>query len=271
MKPTAAAAMVGIVLAAGACAGGQGPARGPAPARAVDFLHPRYFVNIYEVTRSGDSITLFRSDEMTAVTVGEDSVVLPGRPDELDESRVHYEVDKRSKIVIEFDRARILKFARYLEAQINILGQLKGPDGVSNVEIPGYSMVGEERRTATARFQSGAVLRGVLGPLAESWNDIGLEVDWGEREAACRANRWQLLERVRGRPGLEERFCNAVSARSFDEVSDLEDSLGVYQAFNPESFPAEALRHYLRESLRSIEANRLPLQQSLSYFLRLRK
>jgi hypothetical protein len=82
------------------------------------------------------------------------------------------EVDSRSRVLIEFNRPAIERNQQRFEADVSIAGQVKDKEGVRNIEIPGYSLIGEEQAKATARLRSAKELKPTLEVLAKAGEEL---------------------------------------------------------------------------------------------------
>jgi len=78
-------------------------------------------------------------------------------------------VDIRSRIIIQFDREWMLQQGPKLDVALTVLAQVKGASEVRNIEVPGYSLVGKELGTATARIQSATSLLRLVGEVKHSF------------------------------------------------------------------------------------------------------
>ncbi len=133
----------------------QAIAQAPVPSPAdLDQKHPERFVTITEETSAHHAYCLYLPDGNTRDLC------------KLDHSANNpaAEVDRRSRIHIYFDRQRLLN-DRFANSDITVRAVLSKPDGSQPpVEVPGYSVVGEQARVAPVRLRLG---REVLTGIAE--------------------------------------------------------------------------------------------------------
>lgn len=112
----------------------------------IDTNHPKYFVKIYERAEG-------RRNERSA----EENKLVPIFDYDNKEAAAKYvfeaidaEVDRNSRIVIEFEREWIFKRRECFDAEILITASVKGRNQeVRNIEVPGYSLVGKEAKVAS--------------------------------------------------------------------------------------------------------------------------
>lgn len=130
--------------------------------QSVDFLHPRYFVQVYEC----DSDIRGCEDGRPVIAQAARGAI----------EYVNAEVDASSKILISFNRKCLSAFQQendLFEAAISITGFV----GDREIEIPGYSVVGKEARVAQARVRSISDLRSVFIGLKNAYEMIEEELD----------------------------------------------------------------------------------------------
>ena len=123
-------------------------------AHSEDVYHPASFIEVSEVTRDRDVRELVRRELGVAS---------------------QHEVDRRSMIAISFDRAWIARHPEF-EAKIEITGSRNG----TNIEVPAYSMVGEEQKVAVAGIRAGEEVISLLCELNAQGSlvpDVARQID----------------------------------------------------------------------------------------------
>lgn len=126
----------------------------------IDFSHPKYFTNVTEVTSGGERIPVF-------VAMSKD-VAAPRRATRA--------VDRTSLLEVTFDRKWILEHA--VEGDIRINGRLNDKP----IEIPGYSLVGQQERTGSVRLRSATDLFALLCNLGRGTTSMGESLAHVEQE-----------------------------------------------------------------------------------------
>jgi hypothetical protein len=132
---------------------------------AIDMLHPTYFVRVYEDTRKGERRPIHANNPKSPtdptsdclyspVATDDDRGPLAGQPDIYAYTQVDYEVDYRSQIAIQFDRAFMECVGDAFEGEITIKGQIKSAGGPRDLKIPGYWQAGEAQPSVVARLRS---------------------------------------------------------------------------------------------------------------------
>jgi len=133
----------------------------------ADPFHPRAFVRVYECQSEREGC----EDRQTILERSGNTVT----------EYVNAEVDVHSAILITFDRSALATQSAELdregvgefEAAISITGRI----GERRIEIPGYSIVGEQARTAVARVRSGRDLRSAFTSIRSTYG----RVQWDRR------------------------------------------------------------------------------------------
>ena len=92
------------------------------------------------------------------------------------------EVDRRSRLYIRFDRAFLQKFIELVNSDVTVEAFLNKQDGSQPpVEVPGYSVVGQQAKVASVRFRTGNELVLSLGDLqgtADTLRNRLREIEW---------------------------------------------------------------------------------------------
>jgi hypothetical protein len=122
----------------------------------VDRQHPRNFVEVLELSPRGDSRVV-----LTARSVGGARVVC---------ERANPQVDRNSKVVVRIDR-QFLHAAEF-EGNFSITGRLEGQGTSRAIEVPGYSVIGQEAQVAPVGVAAASTIEGMLGELERHWPDI---------------------------------------------------------------------------------------------------
>ena len=103
----------------------------------ADPLHPRNYTKVIELEYgigNNEYKIIYESTDSNIVEV------------------VNAEVDYRSKIIIQFNKKVIKNLSEKYDGEITITGHV----GTRPLEIPGYSVIGEEKRTVSAFIRSGS-------------------------------------------------------------------------------------------------------------------
>jgi hypothetical protein len=120
----------------------------------VDWNHPKLFLRITELDRKNAGHWVLYSD------------YAPGDV----HKRSFYEktnaaVDINSRMLLEFDRDWLRREGTKVDIALSITAQVKGATEVRNIEVPGYSMVGEGKKTSVARIRSASELLTLISEL----------------------------------------------------------------------------------------------------------
>lgn len=148
MRPRFASAFWALAFAA-PCLGQTGPT--VTLRDTVDRLHPSQFVRIMERTRAGKIIPIFDPRSGTR------------------HERTAAEVDRRSRILIRFDRQHVADTT--FEGLITVTAH----SGTTPVEVPGYFVVGTRQDTAAVQVRSAQDLGELLGEIRHLWERIDRE------------------------------------------------------------------------------------------------
>ena len=105
--------------------------------RISNWNHPKYYTSLFEITPDGKKRTLLDAKQL--------------RADETTDSTVDYEIDVRSKLVVEFDREWIWDHRDVIDLNISIRAELKG----NPLLVPGYPIGRETFRLS--RYSSQAI------------------------------------------------------------------------------------------------------------------
>ena len=119
-----------------------------------DLYHPRNFIRIFELTQHGDSVWILNDTLVNGARRIHDAV--------------NAQVDINSRLVIGFARSWLAGNSECAEADIVITGEVTGSGGKRNIEIPGYSVVGEATKTASARMESIAEMLALLNEFRQN-------------------------------------------------------------------------------------------------------
>jgi hypothetical protein len=211
-----------------------------APAADSDVYHPKSFVRIIEVDRDQNAHLLFGPPLLAA----HDSRRL---------QRSHREVDRKSRIYIQYDRQRLSCLDG---VQVAIEGHVKGDKSLRSVEIPGYSVVGEKSTAAVISFVGPLQLSAIGAELRRSWDATQHSVDsiFAAASGASRAEYTAAFERVRRADSALaaariDSAAAATSARAVAQDSQLvrNDSVQRVVASNRQRYEA-AVRDAAREA-----------------------
>lgn len=116
-------------------------------AATTDFAQPRFFVRIVESYR-GDTTVIAQPILDSAASVGQAKEIMQRRYSVLHTD----EVDIRSSIGIRFDRAYLRELGYELpELSLTVTAEVTSEAGSREVEVPGYSIIGETRRRTGAQ------------------------------------------------------------------------------------------------------------------------
>lgn len=184
----------------------------------IDHNHPKYFLRISELTDSQDTIPILQSFESTRVGLRSDTLTNGLPPRTVDEI-VNAEIDVGSKILIEFDRNWMLNFGSHLDVALGIHGEVKGATEVRAIEIPGYSMIGKELETATARIRSAQSLVRLLGEVGRALPSLyGVSQKLAEAQTPDEARR--VLADIRRELIAKKHVIDVVLARLADPTAE---------------------------------------------------
>lgn len=113
----------------------------------IDYYHPKNFVNIWELDKSGGKLPIYMDDSFY-------------KPRD-----IGYEVDKNSRIIIEFDREWIYQCRNRFQGDLSISASVVGQEGARLIGVRGYSAVGEAKRSSSARVKSVWEVAGILATI----------------------------------------------------------------------------------------------------------
>jgi hypothetical protein len=131
-------------------------------ARWIDQVHPKYFVRIEEVTRSGRRIPI--AGVLDSVGRARESI-----------ERVHHEVDRFSKIEVQFDREWVATHGSGHDVQIMVTGRVEG-ESKRNIEVRNYALVGQQSTPTPVRLRSGQEVESLMAGLTASWDHLSSEI-----------------------------------------------------------------------------------------------
>jgi hypothetical protein len=119
---------------------------GALPAQ-YDFAHPQFFVTVVE-RYQGHEVTLAQPVNVDGDTTKD--ALLRNRSARL----LNGEVDLRSAIALRFDRAFLRRLGDALpELSVTVEAQVVSATGARDIEVPGYSEIGETRKRAGAQVR----------------------------------------------------------------------------------------------------------------------
>lgn len=127
----------------------------------LDEQHPRYFVEVAEVSRRGNHRILLTS-RLRAVKV--DNQLFATR---VVCERVNPEVSRDSKIVVRPNRSFL--FDKRFEGNFSVSARIESATGSRNIEVPGYSMIGKEAQVAPVGVQGATILGGIANETRMQW------------------------------------------------------------------------------------------------------
>lgn len=210
---------------------------------AVDLYHPRNFVRIFELTQHGDSVWVLKD------TVGATGVRKV-------RDAVNAQVDINSRLVIGFDRNWLTANSECAEADIVITGEVTGSGGKRNIEIPGYSVVGEATKTASARMESIAEMIALLNEFRQNSDRLRLTL------AA-------LQSRAEQDADLPKALQDSLSAARSDSISLADKYFNAYQQAYVDTgglkSTEKAVRALIADSARArVDANHRVMTQLLA-------
>lgn len=139
----------------------------------IDAQHPAYFVGLFEQTNHGNEYPIFQG------------WVRRDYPETWTNAPVA-EIDRSSRIVIRFNRRSIVARHKVLNGDISITGFLTKPDGSKPpIEIPGYSEIGQQARSAPVTIRNGIDLYRTLLELSRVAQSLTAQIaDTGTRIVA---------------------------------------------------------------------------------------
>lgn len=159
----------------------------PIPPAAVDVFHPKYFTRIVEVTVGGSRRVVLgqmdsvweRIDTLRRPSGRHELLIITNSGRWLTQRRVtesvDAEVDVRSRIVIEFDRAWIQR--SQLEGDITIRGERQSGSARPEINIAGYAEVGKQRQFAPARVRSTDQVKALAASISSAWLTLRMRLD----------------------------------------------------------------------------------------------
>jgi hypothetical protein len=147
----------------------------------IDAAHPKYFTRVVEVTMSGRRRLVY---SYWIDTAARPSPAAPSRSAANAQflaqvqrracERVNADVDVRSRIVVEFDRAWLIN--QYVEASMTVAGNLQTGSSSPRIEIPGYSEVGKDIPSASP-IRRADRLAGIARDFLTSWEELRAQLD----------------------------------------------------------------------------------------------
>ncbi len=146
--------------------------------------HPRNFVSLYEYTHKGKIDTIFSATKFRSRSF---------------DISVNYEIDIRSKVVIEFDRDWIYENQDNLDINVSVRAELSE----TPLTVPGYSRIGESDRLARFSRQS-----------------LGLLVDLLELN--------KELEELMKNIGYKKEKTKTISGENYTRLSDTTDASSLF-------------------------------------------
>ena len=119
-----------------------------------DLLHPRYYTRVIELDSKKDTCKIIWTENSEI------------------KEKVFAEVDYRSKILIEFNKEVIQPISRQFDGEISIEGSKNGEP----IEIPSYSIIGEETKTSPVFLRSGDIVKNSLLKINEQFGNFDTDL-----------------------------------------------------------------------------------------------
>jgi hypothetical protein len=140
------------------------PAVRPGTIESSDLNHPRNFVTIRELDRDGRTHDILNPKKQTKNANDTVTTTL---------EEVDAEVDQRSRILITFDRPGLAEAIKSggLDVILSVRAEVRDNNGSRNIEVPGYSVVGDPIKRSVASLRSVSVIRGWTGEIKRAWGE----------------------------------------------------------------------------------------------------
>lgn len=223
-------------------------ARYDAGSAAIDSQHPRYFIEVSELSPRGQSRVILTS--RPAPSNPKSRVVC---------ERVNAQVDRNSKIVIRLNRD-FLREAKF-EGNFSIAGRLEGQGTSRSIEIPGYSVIGKETQVAPVGVAAASTMEGMVQELERHWPDV-------ERRLAVLQSRFDstVQHQVERARRLAEREASLRTLRTRQAtLNTRRDSAARQLAAMPQDSQAVAtVLGSIRDSLRVLSEEMEQVQRQLT-------
>lgn len=180
----------------------------------VDLPNPKYLVSLTELADKPHRIVEFSGHPAA------------NQPTE----RVHYEIDKDSKLSITFNRPLFLK--NDAEADLMIRGRVISGSSEHAIEIPGYSLIGEKTQVSSAHIHSPSEFRTIIYQFQETACQLRSDLDALRRlteSLTSKADSLRALEdTLRNRQAVAADADDAIG-KAMAQVERLQDSTQVLQ------------------------------------------
>lgn len=233
------------LLSAGCASGGRALPRGATAVHdtLIDRSHPKYFTRVYEVVDQGKRIP---------ISVATEGRGQRGRTRGILE-QIEYEVDRNSRVSIEFDRGWIVGPGSGVGTEIIVRGRVEGQENNRNIEVRNYTLVGKESQPSSIRLRSSSEMQALITGSLDAWNRTRFEIEDMRRLAAATKIEIQMtaLENARvARDRAEESraAAEATLQRLANDSSVIAKSLSAQLAGN------ESVQEPLREEMHSRQA-----------------